>query len=389
MIEKRREFIGFSPPLLGEDEEKEVLDTLRSGWISTGPKTQKFEEAAVDYLGAKFACAVNSCTAALHLSLVAAGIKENDEVITSPFTFAATGHVICYQKARPVLVDIKKDTFNIDPKKIEERITDKTKAIIPVHYSGQPCDMDEIAKIAEEHNLVVIEDAAHAIGAEYKDKKIGTISPLTCFSFYATKNITTSEGGMAATNNEEYADKIKRISLFGIDKDAWKRYSKTGSWFYDVKFLGYKYNMTDLQASLGLHQLKRIESFLKTRERYAQIYNKELGSLNEIETPFVKKDIKHARHLYPILIKPDSININRDQFIEELKRYNIGTSVQFIPLHLHSYYKDKFEFNKGEFPITEDIYERIINIPISPKIKEEDIMYIINAIKEIINNNKK
>jgi dTDP-4-amino-4,6-dideoxygalactose transaminase len=346
-----------------------------------GPKTIEFEKLIAKYTGAKYAIAVNSCTAALHLSLIALGIGEGDEVITTPFTFAATANVIIQVGAKPVFVDIKKDTYNIDPEEIKKAITPKTKAIIPVHYAGQPCEIDKIMKIAKKHNLFVIEDAAHAIGAEYKARKIGTIGDLTCFSFYATKNMTTGEGGAITTNNKKLAEKIEILRLHGMSRDAWKRYSKKGSWYYEIKECGWKYNMTDIQAVMGIVQLKKLDKFIEIRRKYVQIYNKELSKIKGIITPYERPDVKHVYYLYPILLE----NYDRDKFIEKMAENGIQCSVHFIPLHLHPFYRKKFGFKKGDFPNSEWVYEREVSLPLYPKMKEKDVKFIINTIKKIIN----
>ena len=378
----------FLPPFkhsIGEEEIEEVVSTLNSNWITTGPKTFKFEEMFRKNVGSKYAIAVNSCTAALHLSIVAAGVKSGDEVITSPLTFAATSEVIIHQNAKPILVDVEKDTYNIDPEKIKEKINEKTKAIIPVHYAGHACNMDEIMEIAMENNLFVIEDAAHAIGSKYKDRYIGNVGDLTCFSFYATKNITTAEGGMITTNNEELAEKVRILSLHGISKDAWKRYSSEGSWFYEILYPGYKYNMSDLQASIGFHQLKKLTKMQRRREEIADLYKNSFKDIPQITIPKVRNYTKHAWHLYPILINNDLLEIGRNEFIEALNAENIGTSVHFIPLHLHPYYKEKYGFEYGNFPNAEYIYDREISIPIYPKMTDVDVKDVISAVKKIIN----
>jgi dTDP-4-amino-4,6-dideoxygalactose transaminase len=346
-----------------------------------GPKTIEFEKLIAKYTGAKYTIAVNSCTAALHLSLIALGIGEGDEVITTPFTFAATANVIIQVGAKPVFVDIKKDTYNIDPEEIKKAITPKTKAIIPVHYAGQPCEIDKIMKIAKKHNLFVIEDAAHAIGAEYKGRKIGTIGDLTCFSFYATKNMTTGEGGAITTNNKKLAEKIKILRLHGMSRDAWKRYSKRGSWYYEIKECGWKYNMTDIQAAMGIVQLKKLDKFIEIRRKYVQIYNRELSKIKGIITPYEMPNVKHVYYLYPILLK----NYDRDKFINKMTKNGIQCSVHFIPLHLHPFYRKKFGFKRGDFSNSEWVYEREVSLPLYPKMEEKDIKFIINAIKKIIN----
>ena len=325
----------------------------------------------------------------MHLSLIAAGIKAGDEVITTPFTFAATSNVIIHVGAKPVFVDIQKDTYNIDPKLIKKAITKKTKAIIAVHYGGHPCDMDEINKIASQHNLVVIEDAAHAIGAKYKGKKIGTISDYTAFSFYATKNITTAEGGMVCLKDKSAEEKIKIMSLHGMNRDAWKRYSKQGYWYYEVKYPGFKYNMTDIQASMGIHQIKKLNKFIKGREKVSQFYNKSFKDLPEITVPIVRKYVKHARHLYSILLNLEKLKINRNQFFKALDAENIGTSVHFIPVHLHPYYKEKFNFKRGDYPNAEYIFDRIISLPMNPTITGTEAKQVVDAVKKIINYYRK
>lgn len=385
----REKFLPFALPLIEDDEIKEVADSLKSGWITTGPKTKEFEERFKEWVGSKQAIAVNSCTAALHLSLVASGIGPGDEVITSPFTFCATANVIVHAGATPVFADITRDVFNIDPGEIKKKITAKTKAIMPVHYGGHPCDMDEILAIAREHNLLVIEDAAHAPSAEYKGRKIGSIGDLTCFSFYATKNLTTAEGGMITLSDGELAEELRAYSLHGLSRAAWKRYSEKGSWYYEVLYPGYKYNMTDIQAALGLHQLAKLEQFQKKREEIVALYDEAFKDMLEIETPNTRSYVKHAWHLYPILINPDLLKVDRGQFIDALRAENIGTSVHFIPLHLHPYYQEKFGLKRGNFPVTEEVYDRIISLPLYPKMTLDDARDVIEAVKKVVAENRK
>ena len=376
----KKNYLPYSQPSIGKEEIKEVVKTLRSGWLTMGPKTVEFEKLIAKYTGAKYAIAVSSCTAALHLSLIALGIGKGDEVITTPFTFAATANVILQVGAKPVFVDIKKSTYDIDPEQIEKAVTKRTKAIIPVDYAGQPCDIEAILDIAKKHNLFVIEDAAHAIGAEYKGKKIGTFATTTCFSFYATKNMTTGEGGTITTNNKKLAEKLKILRLHGMSKDAWKRYSKKGSWYYEIEECGWKYNMTDIQAALGIVQLKKLDKFNNIRRKYAQIYTRELKKLEDIITPYEKPNVKHVYYLYPILLE----NYDRDKFIIKMARNGIQCSVHFIPLHLHPFYRKKFGFKKGDFPNAEWVYEREVSLPLYPKMKEKDIYRVIRTIKRII-----
>lgn len=385
----RPTFLPFSLPSIGDEEIEEVVSTLKSGWITTGMKTKKFEELFKIYIGCKEAVALSSCTAGLHLALVAAEVGKGDEVITTPFTFASTSEVIIYVGATPVFVDIEKDTYNIDPDKIEGAITSLTKAIIPVHYAGQPCDMDKILKVAKEYDLIVIEDAAHALGAKYKEKKVGTIGDISAFSFYATKNLTTAEGGMVTTSNPEYADRIRILSLHGMSKDAWMRYEDTGSWYYEILDVGYKYNMTDIQASLGIHQLAKFERFQDIRRKYAELYTIGLEDVEGITTPHVRSDVQHAWHLYTILIDEKMLGMDRARFIEKLNRENIGTSVHFIPLHLHPYYQRTYGYKRGDFPNAEYVYDRIISLSLYPSMSEDDIGDVVNAIKKIVAGTRK
>ncbi len=376
----RKKFLPYNKPLIGEEEIKEVIDTLKSNWLTMGPKTIQFEKDLAEYLGAKHVITVNSCTAGLHLSLLALGIGEGDEVITSPYTFAATGNVICHVGAKPIFVDVQEDTFNIDPKKIEQAITEKTKAIIIVHFAGQSVDLDEIIKIADKHGLKIIEDAAHAIGSEYKERKIGSMRNLTCYSFYATKNLTTGEGGAIATNDDALADRLKVLRLHGISKDAWKRYNQGEDWYYEILEPGWKYNMTDIQASLGIHQLRKLESFIKKRQEIAKAYDEKLSKIKKITLPLKKSDRNHVYHLYPLLLE----NYDRNLFIKEMEKRNIGTSVHFIPLHLHPFYQE-LGYKKGDFPIAENLYSREVSLPLYPGMTDEDVNDVINAINDFLN----
>ncbi len=378
--EDKKEFIPYNLPSIGQEEIEEIIDTLKGNWLTQGPKTFQFEKQLADYLGVKHVIAVNSCTAALHLSLIVLGIGKDDEVILSPYTFASTANVVCHVGARPVFVDVQENTFNIDPEKIEKAITPKTKAIIVVHYGGQAADMDEIKKIADKYNLKIIEDAAHAIGSEYKENKIGSLGNLTCFSFYVTKNITTGEGGAITTNDDILANRLRILRLHGISKDAWKRYSQEGSWYYEIEECGWKYNMNDIQASLGVVQLKKLDGFTHRRQYLAEIYNKELKNIHDILLPFKKEGRNHVYHLYSILLK----NYDRNKFIEEMRKRDIGVSVHFIPLHLHPFYQKEYDYKKGDFPVSESLYNREISLPLYPKMNEEDIYSVTEAIKEIL-----
>lgn len=380
----RPTFLPFALPLITEDEENEVLDTLRSGWLTTGSKTKLFEEKLKEYTGAKHAVALNSCTGALHLALVALGIKQGDEVITSPITWPSTANVIVHTGAKPVFVDIDKNTLNIDPNKIEEKITKNTKAIIPVDIAGQPCDLDKIKKIAKKHNLKVIEDAAHAIGAGYNGKNIGNISDVTCFSFYPIKNITTGEGGALLTNNEKLAERVRILSLHGISSDAWKRYDKEGSYTWHLIEPGFKYNMTDIQAALGIHQINKLDSFIDIRKSYAGVYEKEFSKLKGVILPKRIEKIKHAWHLFPLILDTSKLNITRDQFREAMKKENIGTGIHFNSLISSHYYSKVHGYKEKDFPNATFIGQNIVSIPMYPKMTVEDVRSVIDATKKII-----
>lgn len=377
------DFLPFHKPYITDDEIYEVVDTVRSGWWTTGPKAKKFEVDFNSYIGSKYSVSANSWTAAAHLALEAIDLQKGDEVIIPAITFTATAEIICYFGAKPVIVDVDEDTFNIDPQKIEEAITNKTKAIIPVHYGGQPCDMDEITGIAKKKKLKVIEDAAHALPASYKGKRIGTLSDVTCFSFYATKTLATGEGGMLCTDNEEIAKRSSIMRLHGINNDAWKRYTSEGSWFYEVVAPGYKYNFTDIQAALGLAQLKKVEFLWKCRKDIKDVYNNNFSKNNFLELYKVKDDRESAYHLYPILLNLDMLKINRSQFIDELKELGIGSSVHFIPLYKHPFYRDTFQLNPNAFPVSEKIYPRLVTLPIWPGMQNDDINRVIDAVNFI------
>jgi dTDP-4-amino-4,6-dideoxygalactose transaminase len=382
-------FLRFHTPDIGEEEIQSVAETLRSGWLTTGAKVHQLEKDFARYTGALNAVAVNSGTAALHLALDAIGIKEGDEVIVPTMTFTATAEVVLYFRAKPVLVDCEPDTLNIDPDKIKEKITPKTRAIIPVHFGGQPCEMDRILNLARKHGLKVVEDAAHALPTHYRGKMVGAIGDITCFSFYVTKPITTGEGGMATTDNSEWAERMRMMSLHGISKDAWKRYSSEGSWYYEVVSPGYKYNLTDIAAAMGIEQLKKCEKFWQARRRIAAAYDRAFSDVPEIRTPVLRSDGQHAWHLYVIQLNLERLRINRNEFVEALKKENIGTSVHFIPLHLHPYYRNAFGYEPGDFPKASEAFNRIISLPIYPTMTEQDVHRVIATVREIALRNGK
>ncbi|MBX9772262.1 MAG: DegT/DnrJ/EryC1/StrS aminotransferase family protein [Candidatus Obscuribacterales bacterium] len=380
----RDEFLAFHKPNIGPAEEAEVIDALRSGWLTTGPKTKKFEREFADFVGAKHGVAVNSCTAALHVALLAAGVGTGDEVITSPITFASTANVIVHSGATPVFVDVEPETLNLDPAKLEAAITPRTKVIIPVHFAGHPCDMDEIKAIADKHKLTIIEDAAHSPDAHYKGKRIGSISPATCFSFYATKNITTGEGGMLTTDDQAFAEKCAILALHGISKDAWKRYSSSGYQHWDILDPGFKYNMFDLQAALGLVQLKRVDEFWTERKRQFEFYGKAFADLPEITLPIVRDYVKSSYHLYVIQVKTEELGIDRDTFMNALQAENIGIGIHFRAVHLHPYYKNTFGFAEGMFPNAEYASDRVISLPLYPGLPQADMELVAKAVHKLV-----
>jgi len=375
--------VPFHVPFIGEKEIRAVVETLESGWITTGPKTVCFEEAFARFIGVRHAIAVSSCTAALHLSLEAAGLREGDEVLVPTLTFAATAEVAAYFKAKPVLVDVDPLHFNLSLEDAERKITPKTRVIVPVHFAGHPCRMDSIRHLAAARGLTVIEDAAHAIPAKYKGRNIGTLSPMTAFSFYATKTLTTGEGGMVATDDDSFADRVRLMRLHGMSRDAWKRYTAEGSWRYEIWEAGYKYNLTDPQAAMGLVQLSKCEEMWRRRVEIARKYDRAVASLEAYHTPQVASNVQHAWHLYVVLIEPSALRIHRDQVIEELRQRGIGTAVHFIPLHLHPYYQRTWGYRPGEFPVAEDYFDRCISLPIYPGMTDEDVSHVIDVLQEI------
>ncbi len=381
----RQEFLPFAPPLIGEEEINEVVATLRSGWITTGPKTKRFETNLAAYLGASGALALNSCTAALHTALVTLGVGPGDEVITTPLTFAASVNVIEHVGARPVLVDVEADTLNIDPALVERAITPRTKAIIPVHFAGHPVDLDPLYDAAQRRGLAVLEDAAHALAARYKGRLIGSGENPVAFSFYATKNLTTGEGGML-TGSPEFLERARLISLHGMSRDAWKRYDKGGKWYYEVLYPGFKYNMTDIQAALGLWQLKKLPGFEERRRAVVALYDQAFAQEDALETPVERPEVEHAWHLYVLRLRLEALRIDRDQFIEELTNRNIGTSVHFIPIHLHPYYRDKYAFTPESYPIAYSNYRRMISLPLNVRLSDADVADVIEAVRDVVSD---
>lgn len=378
----RKTPLRFGVPTIRQDEINAVIDVLKSGWISTGPKNREFEERFKSYTGAKNAIAVSSCTDAMELSLVVGGISKGDEIITTPMTFTATANVIIHQGAIPVFADIDKYTLNINPLEIEKRITSKTRAIMPVHYAGQPCQMDEIINIAKDHNLMIFEDAAHGLGAEYNGRKIGTIGDTTSFSFHVQKNLTTAEGGMLTTDNDDWANRLKILRLHGMTKDAWGRTSGSQV-HYDVVFPGYKCNMTDIQAALGLAQLNKLEDYISIRQKYAKIYNNAFRQIPQINLLKRIDSIRHSENMYVIMLNLEMLTINRDEFIKYLQAENIFCAVHFKPVHLHSYYANTFGYKRGDYPNAEYAFDRVITLPLSPMMTENDVHDVILAVTKL------
>jgi perosamine synthetase len=406
--------IPFYKPSIGPEEIDEVVSTLRSGWLTTGPKTKQFEREFGDYLHRKHAVALNSCTAALHLALEAIGLKAGQTVVVPTMTFAATAEVVRYLGARPLLVDCRTEDFNLDVADAERKIEsalkagEKIVAIMPVHYGGQIGDVAGVRALAERYNLKIIEDAAHCCPAYYKEGEsevssqwsvvngqsspwlpVGADADITCFSFYANKTITTGEGGMACTDNDEYADRMRIMSLHGISRDAWKRYTAEGSWYYEIIAPGYKYNMADIAAAIGIHQLRKADAFHRRRAQLAVLYDALLSDVEEIILPAVQPGRIHSWHLYALRLRLNKLQIDRDQFITELQQRGVCTSVHWMPLHMHPYYRDTYGYRSQDLPVASALYPELITLPLYPDMTEGDLRYVCDSIKEIIAANRR
>jgi dTDP-4-amino-4,6-dideoxygalactose transaminase len=381
-------YIPFCVPWTGRQEIRQVTDAVRSGWLTTGPKVALFEERIRRLVRARHAVAVNSCTAALHLSLAAAGVGRGDEVITSPYTFAATGEAILYLGARPVLADIDPVTLNVNPEAVAAAVTRRSRAIVPVHIAGLPCDMKALIDLARRRRLKVIDDAAHALGARVEGRPIGSLSDLTCFSFYATKNLTTGEGGMVTTDDREMAARVRRLSLHGLSRDAWKRYTRAGSWRYDVVEVGFKYNMTDLAAAVGLAQAGKFSSIQARRRRLARRYSALLAGCDAFDLPVEQPGVVHAWHLYVLRLRPGVLRLSRDRVIDLLREKGIGTSVHFLPLHLHSFYRRKFGYRQGDFPHTERESARAISLPLYPGLTRAAQDRVVGTLLDLVRQHR-
>lgn len=391
----RDTFLPFSPPLIGEEEIEEVVDTLRSDWITTGPKVRRFEEEFAEYVGAPAALGLNSCTAALHTALAALGVTTGDAVVTTPMTFASSVHVIEHVGARPLLADVEADTLNVDPRRVADAIETarreglKVRALLPVHLYGHPCDMNPLMDLAREYGLAVVEDAAHALPASHEGRRVGSFAKLfdvpvmTCFSFYATKNLTTGEGGML-TGPPELIDEARVWSLHGMSRDAWNRYGAKGSWFYEVVRPGFKYNLTDIAAALGLRQLRKLGGFQARRAEIARRYTEAFSQFAELAVPVSRPEVEHAWHLYVIRLNLERLSITREQFIEEMRERRIGTSVHFIPVHTHPYYRDRYGFRAEDFPVAAAEFRRIVSLPLNPRMSDGDVQDVIDAAADVI-----
>lgn len=385
----RTTFLPYCLPSIGDDEIAEVVDTLKSGWLTTGPKVRQFEEEVAKYVDSPHAIAVNSCTAALHVALAALDIGPGDEVIVPTMTFCATANVVVHLGATPVIVDVD-ETGHITADAIERAITPRTKALLPVHYAGEACSMDEIFEVARRHGLRVVEDAAHAIGTTYKGRKVGASdqSDAVCFSFYATKNMTTGEGGMVTTHNQVLADRIRTLSLHGMSHNAWNRYTKTGSWQYEVSEAGFKYNLSEIQAALGIHQLRRLDGFLQRRREIAATYARELSGIPGLSLPREQADRNHIYHLYVVWVDGNQALLGRDEFIQKLKDLNIGTSVHFIPLHRHPLYRDRFGYCAEQFPVAERLFQGILSLPLYPSMSDADVADVVDAVHSTLTSGR-
>lgn len=380
----RNEFLIFGSPQISQNEIDEVVDSLKSGWLGTGPKVARFEENFRDYKGVNYAVAVNSCTAAIHLSLMSLDIGPGDEVITTPMTFCSTVNTIIHSGARPVLADIDYTTMNIDPLKIEEKITKNTKCILPVHFAGRPCDMNTIMDIATDNNFFVVEDCAHAVETKYHGKNAGTFGNFGCFSFYVTKNVVTGEGGMIITDDEKNASRIKMLALHGLSHDAWQRFSDEGYQHYFVEEAGFKYNMMDLQAAIGIHQLKKVEENWKRRESIWKYYNESFSDL-PIELPAPpEKNTRHAYHLYTILINEEKTGLSRDEFLKRMNDEKIGTGVHYLSIPEHPFYKKHYGWKTEDYPNAMKIGRETVSLPLSPKLTDYDVDSVVDAVKKII-----
>jgi len=380
----RKEYLSYGHQWINNDDIKAVAEVLKTDWVTQGPKVDEFEKIVSDYCHAKYAVAFSSGTAALHAAAFATGITEGHEIITTPITFVADGNCALYQGGTVKLADIQSNTYNIDPQCIKKTITSKTKAILPVDFAGQPCDIDEINEIAHEHGIPIIEDAAHALGAEYKGKKVGGLADMTILSFHPVKAITTGEGGMVLTNNVEYYEKLQTFRTHGITKDPKKIKKNEGAWYYEMQDLGYNYRLTDFQCALGISQCKKLDQFIKRRREIVQQYNTAFKDLSEIVAPYEKKDVRSAYHIYVIQLQLEKLRADRKTIFDAFRAENIGVQVHYIPVHYHPYYQQHVGYKQGDFPNAERYYERALTLPLFPRMTTQDIEDVIQAVYKII-----
>ncbi|WP_411953827.1 UDP-4-amino-4,6-dideoxy-N-acetyl-beta-L-altrosamine transaminase [Alkalibacillus sp. S2W] len=385
---KRDRLLPYGKQSLSRHDIEQVVDVLKSDFLTTGPKVDAFEEAVANKVGAKYAVSFSSGTAALHAACFVAGIGEGDEVITSPMTFIASSNCVLYQNGTPIFADIDPKTYNIDPIEVEKRITKNTKAIIPVHFTGQPANLDAIRAIADKHDLIVIEDAAHAIGATYKGNKIGGLSDMTMFSFHPVKHITTGEGGMITTNDESYYQQLKQFRSHGVMRDQHEMEDYHGPWYYEMQFLGYNYRMTDIQAALGLSQLSKLDDFIKRRREIIAMYDEAFQDVAEIVTPFVHHDVSSSWHLYVIQLNLTNLTGTREAIFNALRAHNLGVNVHYIPVHMQPFYQ-QMSYRKGDYPVAESLYDAIITLPLFPAMTDSDAQDVIEIVRHVVQSFRK
>ncbi|MFQ5715144.1 MAG: DegT/DnrJ/EryC1/StrS family aminotransferase [Candidatus Scalinduaceae bacterium] len=382
---RRNTFLPFSLPDIGQNEINAVVDVLSSGWITSGPKVQAFERAFAEYVGSPYALALSSCTAGLHLAMEILDLNPGDEVITTSLTWPATVNMIHLCGGIPVFVDVERNTINLDVLRVEDAITKRTRAIVPVHFAGQSCELDALREICKRRGIALIEDAAHAVGSEYKEKRIGSSDNIAVFSFHPIKNITTGEGGMITTHDEETYERLRLLRFHGVDKDAWRRYGKPEKEGYDLHLPGWKYNMTDMQAAIGLVQLKRLDKMIERREKLAVLYEDLIRDVRELTLPGkVSYPVRHAWHLYTVIVDKEKAGITRDEFMQEMKKLNIGTGLHFLAVHQLSFYRKHYPLPDDSLPETEYISERIVSLPLYSGMKESDVHDVVTAIKDIL-----
>ena len=384
----REDFLSYNPPCIGEAERSAVMETLQTPWVTTGPKTMAFQAELKAYLQAPAVVALNSCTAGLHVALVALGVGPGDEVIVPAMTFCATANVVEHVGARPVLVDVCPESLTLSPEAVEAAITPRTKVLLPVHYAGHPVQLDELDALAARHGLAILEDAAHAIGTRYKGRLIGSRPNLAAFSFYATKNLTTVEGG-CLTGEQALIDKARIIGHHGMNRDAWKRFDRSGSWYYEVVLPGFKYNMTDMQAAIGLVQLQRLPSFQKRRREVVGRYEQAFRNMGALELPVELPWAESSWHLYVVRLKKEALRIDRNTFIDELKARNIGTSVHYLPVHMHPFYRDRYGYRPEDCPVAADAFDRMLSLPLHPGLLDQDVDDVVQAVSEVVHHHRR